>query len=58
MQAEKVVVLEELAAKFKLKTQDVIKRVTTLQEDGTLPGQSTGVTELLLKSIFSPSICI
>ncbi|KAK3861090.1 hypothetical protein Pcinc_032908 [Petrolisthes cinctipes] len=38
IKAEKVVVLEELAAKFKIKTQDAIKRVTTLQEDGTLSG--------------------
>lgn len=35
---QKVVVLEDLAAKFKLKTQDVISRVTDLQKEGTLTG--------------------
>jgi hypothetical protein len=34
----KVVVLEDLAAKFKLKTQNVIDRITQLQEDGVLTG--------------------
>lgn len=35
---EKVVVLEELAALFRLKTQAVINRVVDLQENGTLTG--------------------
>lgn len=38
LQAEKVVVLEDLAAKFRLRTQDVINRVTELQKEGTLTG--------------------
>ena len=38
-QSEKVVVLEELAARFRLKTQAVINRVTDLQSDGTLSGE-------------------
>ncbi|KAG7164808.1 DDRGK domain-containing protein 1-like [Homarus americanus] len=37
-EGEKVVVLEDLAAKFKLKTQDVINRVSELQKEGTLTG--------------------
>jgi hypothetical protein len=32
------VLLEDLAAHFKLKTQDTIDRVTQLQEEGTLTG--------------------
>ncbi|KAK8379662.1 hypothetical protein O3P69_019563 [Scylla paramamosain] len=35
---QKVLVLEDLAAKFKLKTQDVISRVTDLQKQGILTG--------------------
>uniref|UniRef100_A0A2P2I0C2 DDRGK domain-containing protein 1 n=1 Tax=Hirondellea gigas TaxID=1518452 RepID=A0A2P2I0C2_9CRUS len=35
---EKVVVLEELAARFRLKTQAVINRVNELQANGTLTG--------------------
>merc|ERR1711872_1106300 len=35
---EKVVVLEELAATFSLKTQDVINRIQALQEEGSLTG--------------------
>lgn len=38
---EKVVMLEDLAAHFKMKTQDTIDRVNQLQEDGLL----TGVTD-------------
>ncbi|XP_042229405.1 DDRGK domain-containing protein 1-like [Homarus americanus] len=38
IKGEKVVVLEDLAAKFKLKTQDVINRVSELQKEGTLTG--------------------
>lgn len=34
----KVVMLEDLAAHFKIKTQDAIDRIKTLQEDGTLSG--------------------
>lgn len=34
----KVVILEDLAAHFKLKTQNVIDRITTLQNDGILTG--------------------
>lgn len=34
----KVVMLEDLAAHFKIKTQDAIDRVTTLLEDGVLTG--------------------
>ncbi|XP_075223383.1 DDRGK domain containing 1 [Lycorma delicatula] len=34
----KVVILEDLAAHFKLKTQSVIDRITTLQNDGVLTG--------------------
>merc|ERR1711942_101388 len=34
----KVVLLEDLAAQFKLKTQEAIDRVTQLQEDGLLTG--------------------
>merc|ERR1711902_251641 len=34
----KVVVLEDLAAHFKMKTQDAIDRVTTLTEEGELTG--------------------
>lgn len=34
----KVVVLEDLATQFKLKTQAVIDRITDLQADGTLTG--------------------
>jgi len=34
----KVVVLEDLAAHFKMKTQDAIDRVTTLTEEGKLTG--------------------
>lgn len=34
----KVVVLEDLATEFKLKTQAVIDRITELQENGTLTG--------------------
>ena len=37
-QDSKVVVLEDLASKFKLKTQSVIDRITQLQEDGVLTG--------------------
>ncbi|KAA0204057.1 hypothetical protein HAZT_HAZT006468 [Hyalella azteca] len=37
-QQEKVVVLEELAARFRLKTQAVINRVQDLQSQGTLTG--------------------
>ena len=33
-----VVVLEDLAAHFKMKTQDTIDRVAALQEEGTLTG--------------------
>ncbi len=33
-----MVVLEDLAAHFRLKTQDAIDRVTRLQEDGALTG--------------------
>lgn len=35
---KKVVVLEELATQFKLKTQAAIERITDLQADGTLTG--------------------
>lgn len=35
---DKVVVLEDLAARFKLKTQDVIDRVKELQKNGVLTG--------------------
>lgn len=38
IQDEKVVVLEELAARFSLKTKDAIDRVTDLQKNGTLTG--------------------
>ncbi|XP_045614073.1 DDRGK domain-containing protein 1 [Procambarus clarkii] len=38
IKGEKVVVLEDLAARFKLKTQDAINRVTDLQKDGVLTG--------------------
>lgn len=38
IQANKVVVLEDLATHFKLKTQAVIDRITELQADGTLTG--------------------
>lgn len=38
IKSQKVVVLEDLASKFKLKTQDVINRVTELQKEGTLTG--------------------
>ena len=38
IQATKVVVLEDLAAHFKMKTQDTIDRVTQLQADGMLSG--------------------
>ncbi|TRY76771.1 hypothetical protein TCAL_00150 [Tigriopus californicus] len=38
IQDTKVVVLEDLAAHFKMKTQDTIDRVTQLQEDGLLTG--------------------
>jgi len=41
IQKEKVVLLEDLAAHFKMKTQDAIDRVSQLQEDGLL----TGVTD-------------
>ena len=34
----KVVLLEDLAAQFHLKTQEAIDRVTQLQEDGLLTG--------------------
>ena len=34
----KVVLLEDLAAQFHLKTQEAIDRVTLLQEDGLLTG--------------------
>merc|ERR1739840_52698 len=34
----KVVLLEDLAAQFKLKTQEAIDRVNQLQEDGLLTG--------------------
>merc|ERR1712244_126314 len=34
----KVVLLEDLAAQFKLKAQEAIDRVTQLQEDGLLTG--------------------
>ena len=36
----KVVLLEELAAQFGLKTQDAIDRLQTLIADGNLSGQS------------------
>merc|ERR1711874_720787 len=38
IQKEKVVLLEDLAAHFKMKTQDAIDRVSQLQEDGLLAG--------------------
>ncbi|XP_071513946.1 DDRGK domain-containing protein 1-like [Panulirus ornatus] len=38
IKGEKVVVLEDLAARFKLKTQEIINRVTELQKEGTLTG--------------------
>ena len=38
-QGQKVVILEDLAAKFKLKTQAVINRITAMQEEGTLTGK-------------------
>lgn len=38
IQENKVVVLEDLATQFKLKTQAVISRITDLQESGTLTG--------------------
>lgn len=38
IQRTKVVVLEDLAAHFKIKTQDAIDRVKTLQEEGRLSG--------------------
>jgi len=41
IKAEKIVMLEDLAAHFKMKTQDTIDRVAQLQEDGML----TGVTD-------------
>ncbi|KAK6636614.1 hypothetical protein RUM43_010276 [Polyplax serrata] len=34
----KIVILEDLAAEFKLKTQDVINRINSLQNDGQLTG--------------------
>jgi DDRGK domain-containing protein 1 len=34
----KIVVLEELAAEFELKTEDAIQRLTALEENGTLTG--------------------
>lgn len=37
-QSQKVVVLEDLAAHFKLKTQAVIDRITDLQSSGELTG--------------------
>ena len=47
LQAEKVVVLEDLASRFRLKTQAVINRVTALQEDGTLTGDKCRKTTAL-----------
>jgi hypothetical protein len=38
VQETKVVLLEDLAAHFKMKTQDAIDRVKTLQETGDLTG--------------------
>jgi len=38
VKANKVVVLEDLAAHFKMRTQDAIDRVTALQEEGRLTG--------------------
>ena len=38
LQHEKVVILEELAAKFSLKTQAVIQRITDMTESGQLTG--------------------
>ena len=38
IQTQKVVVLEELAAKFGLKTKDVIDRIKSLEKDGFLTG--------------------
>lgn len=38
-QENKVVVLDELALKFKLKTQVAIDRVQSLLEDGSLTGK-------------------
>lgn len=35
---KKVIVLEELATQFKLKTQAAIERITDLQADGTITG--------------------
>ena len=43
-QRVKVVLLEELAAQFGLKTQDAIDRLQTLMADGTLSGRLAGET--------------
>lgn len=40
LQTNKVVVLEDLAAQFKLKTQFVIDRIQELQTEGRLTGKS------------------
>lgn len=37
-QENKVIVLDELALKFKLKTQVAIDRIQSLMEDGSLTG--------------------
>ncbi|KAJ8888009.1 hypothetical protein PR048_007494 [Dryococelus australis] len=39
LQTAKVVLLEDLAAHFKLKTQSIIDRIHDLQSDGSLTGQ-------------------
>jgi len=41
LQNMKVVVLEDLAARFKLKTQNVIDRIQELQAEGLLTGMYT-----------------
>jgi hypothetical protein len=41
LQNMKVVVLEDLAAHFKLKTQNVIDRIQDLQAEGLLTGMYT-----------------
>ena len=41
LQETKVVLLEDLAAHFKMKTQDTIDRVTKLSAEGLLTGKCT-----------------
>lgn len=60
MQTNKVVVLEDLAAQFKLKTQFVIDRIQELQAEGRLTGkslfESSVLTFLGLLSVYISSI--